>query len=200
MHDEKGYVQFLCDWERGNPPAGPVVELLCTWRNRLHQLRLIGVYPDGIGYGNLSCRHGESFVITGTATGALKTLGPEHLTEVINYHIDRNWLRCRGPVQASSESLSHAAIYRGHPAARAVIHVHHSRLWKHLCETAPVTAPQAEAGTPAMAHAIETLLHDPRLSESGVFAMGGHRDGIMAFGSDIDEAGGKLLEALEQFG
>ena len=201
MHDEKGYVQFQCDWDRTTEPVGPTLDELRTWRDQLHQLGLIGVYPDGIGYGNLSCRPNSdgSFFITGTATGHLASLGPEHLAEVTAYDIARNWVRCRGPVQASSESLSHAAVYRSEPAARAIIHVHHMDLWKHLFDRLPTTDPQCEAGTPAMANAIEDLFKAKRLRGEGLFVMGGHREGLIAFGGNLDEAGTHLLEALKRY-
>jgi ribulose-5-phosphate 4-epimerase/fuculose-1-phosphate aldolase len=197
MHDEKGYVQFLCDWERADPPTGPMLDDLRAWRDRLHRLGLIGVYPDGIGYGNLSCLPGpgSEFVITGTATGALPMLGPEHLTEVVDCDVARNWLRCRGPVQASSESLSHAAVYRSSPQVRAVIHVHHFKLWERLFGKAPTTDPRAEAGTPAIAKAIEDLF---RAGPVDLFVMGGHHEGVMAVGTNMGEAGAWLLAALEQ--
>jgi hypothetical protein len=34
-HDEKGYVQFRCDWQTAPPPAGPLVDALIDWRRRL---------------------------------------------------------------------------------------------------------------------------------------------------------------------
>ncbi len=198
MTDEKGYVQFRCDWERADPPAGPVCDELRAWRDRLHRLGLVGVYPNGIGYGNLSARPGpgESFVITGTATGGLASLGPEHLTEVTGCDIAGNAVRCRGPVQASSESLSHAAVYRGDPAVRAVIHVHHLALWQRLYDRIPTTDPHAEAGTPEMAWAIEALFRDGRVRGEKLFVMGGHREGLIAFGGTLDEAGERVLAAL----
>lgn len=198
MHDEKGYIQFHCDWEWADAPAGALFDALRAWRDRLFSLGLIGIYPNGIGYGNLSCRPGETFVITGTATGSIPSLGPEHLTEVTAYDIDRNWVRCRGPVQASSESLSHAAVYRSDPTIRAVIHVHHLDLWQRLLGNVPTTDADAEAGTPAMAYAIEALFRDGPVREERLFAMGGHREGVMTFGKSLDEAGARLLEALEQ--
>jgi ribulose-5-phosphate 4-epimerase/fuculose-1-phosphate aldolase len=198
--DEKGYVRFACDWEPADPPAGPAVEALIRWRDRLHALGLIGVYPDGIGFGNLSARlDGGSFLVSGTATGRLPTLGPEHFTTVTDYDFAANRLRCRGPVQASSESLSHAAVYRADPAAATVIHVHHLGLWERLYGVLPTTDPKAEAGTPEMAWAIEDLLRDRAARERGLFVMGGHREGVMGFGRTVDEAGGRLLEAFTQF-
>jgi hypothetical protein len=198
MHDEKGYIRFRCDWERCEPPLGPAVEVLVGWRNRLHGLGLIGTYPDGIGYGNLSLRSaGGTFLITGTATGGLPAIGPEHITEVVAYDIMANWLRCRGPVQASSESLSHAAVYECDPAIAAVIHVHHLGLWERLRGVLPTTDLAAEAGTPAMAMSIAELLDDPITRSRGLFVMGGHREGLVAFGHSLDEAGAGMLRMFE---
>jgi ribulose-5-phosphate 4-epimerase/fuculose-1-phosphate aldolase len=197
MHNEKGYVQFRCDWDTAPPVTGPLVESLIDWRQQLYRLGLIGVYPDGIGFGNLSARlPAGTFLISGTATGRLESLGPEHFTEVTDCDFATNWLRCRGPVQASSESLSHAAVYRARPAAGAVIHVHHLGLWQQLYGTIPTTDARAEAGTPEMAHAIEELL---RGDVRGLFVMGGHREGLIAFGESLQEAGARVREAYQLF-
>jgi L-ribulose-5-phosphate 4-epimerase len=201
MHDEKGYVQFRCDWERAAPTAGPLPDALRAWRDRLFDAKLIGVYADGIGFGNLSARAGPGgpFVITGTATGQIARLGPEHLTEVTEYDSAANWLRCRGPAQASSESLSHAAVYEGNSAIRAVVHVHHLGLWQHHYDRLPTTDPAAAAGTPAMAWAIAELFRSGRLGAAGLFVMGGHREGLISFGGTIAEAAERLLEELARF-
>lgn len=210
MHDEKGYIQFRCDWEPVSPGAwasrplaaetAPVQEQLIGWRNRLRGLSLIGVYPDGVGYGNLSVRFpGGNFLVTGTATGGIPAIGSDHLTEVNAYDIASNWLRCRGPVQASSESLSHAAVYECDPAIAAVIHVHHLGLWQRLRGVIPTTNSAAQAGTPAMAEAIADLLRDPAVRARGLFVMGGHREGLIAFGTVLNEAGEILLREFAAF-
>ncbi len=196
--DEKGYVQFRSDWERAKPPAFPVVADLVAWRNRLRGVGLIGVYPDGIGFGNVSGRlPGGRFVISGTATGGLDVAGPEHFTEVVWHDAAANALGCRGPVAASSESLSHAAVYEADPTATVVIHVHHLGLWERLRGVLPTTDDRAEAGTPAMADAIAALWR-PGPPPDGLFVMGGHREGLMAFGRTADEAGGRALAAWER--
>jgi L-ribulose-5-phosphate 4-epimerase len=141
---EKGYVRFRCDWRRAPAPAGPEVEALRRWRDRLHGLGLIGVYPDGIGFGN----------------------------------------------------LSHAAVYRSAPVARAAVHVHHRGLWERLRGRVPTTDPAAEAGTPEMALAIERLFRESGLAGEGLLVMGGHPEGLMAFGASADEAGERILAAF----
>ena len=197
--DEKGYIQFRCDWTPADPPVVPAALLDC--RERLHRLGLIGVYPDGIGFGNVSVKfpksgqegHAPRFLISGTATGSLPTLGPEHFAEVTAFDFASNSLSCRGPVKASSESLSHAAVYANDPTAQAVIHAHHLTRWEALRDRVPTTDRAAEAGTPHMARAIEELLGTPGVKEGGFFVMGGHREGLMAFGPSVAEAAERLL-------
>ena len=197
--DEKGTIQFQCDWTPADPPVVPAALLDC--RERLHRLGLIGVYPDGIGFGNVSVKlpksgqegHAPRFLISGTATGSLPTLGPEHFAEVTAFDFASNSLSCRGPVKASSESLSHAAVYANDPTAQAVIHAHHLTRWEALRDRVPTTDCAAEAGTPRMAWAIEELLGTPGVKEGGFFVMGGHREGLMAFGPSVAEAAERLL-------
>lgn len=198
--DERGYILFRCDWEPADPPAGDWADALCAWRDRLHRLGLVGVSPNGIGYGNLSCRPGPgtSFVVTGTGTGGLAALGPDHLTAVTGYDLAGNAVRCRGPVKASSESLTHAAVYEADPAARAVVHVHHPGLWQRLYGVAPTTDPAAQAGTPAMAVAVAALVRSGA-TPGELIVMGGHRDGLIAYGGTLDEAGARVVEALDGF-
>ena len=189
-------IQFRCHWEPAEPLTGPLAAALVEWRNRLWQLGLIGVYADGVGFGNISGREtGETFLVSGTATGHLPALGPEHFTTVTAHDCESNSLHCRGPVRASSESLSHAAVYASDPTAGVVIHVHHRGMWDRLRDRIPTTDARAEAGTPEMARAIEALLRQPGVKEQGLFVMGGHLEGLMAFGRTPDEAGERVLKA-----
>jgi L-ribulose-5-phosphate 4-epimerase len=193
---ETGSILFDCRWQEAPPTSGPHMLSLLLWREELFRLDLIGVDERGVGFGNLSCRvEGHSpFFISGTGTGAKKRLSPKDFTQVTAWNYDGNWLECRGPCRASSESLSHAAVYEARPQARAVIHVHHAALWHALYMRIPTTHPQAEAGRPEMARAIGHLLEQG--CDGGVFVMGGHQDGLMAFGADLEEAGQRLVHCF----
>jgi L-ribulose-5-phosphate 4-epimerase len=195
---ERGYVLFRCEREPAPPPTGALVQSLLDWRARLHRLGLIGVYPDGIGFGNLSFRipRSDRFVISGTNTGRFPVLTAEHLTLVTSYDFARNRLACRGPVDASSESLSHAAVYLADPQAEAVVHVHHGSLWSSVVDRLPTTERTALAGTPEMARAIESLVGTGRTREEGLIVMGGHPEGVIAYGRDVQEAGQRILRAM----
>jgi hypothetical protein len=189
-----GLIKFSLRWQRASPPED--IDALLQWRDRISAAGLIGVQPDGIGYGNISVRAGSSFIISGSGTGMHTTARREHFTRVIHYDFPANRLICRGPVQASSESLTHAAVYEAAASVTAVVHVHHGDLWRALFEKIPTTAKDVAYGTPEMAYEVLRLFRDTRVADGGIFVMGGHKDGIVGFGGSLQEAGTKLLDML----
>jgi len=193
---ETGYVKFRGE-HRILPPANFAgFEELNRVRSRLHQLGFIGRYPNGIGFGNVSIRAGASpqFYISGTMTGALPELTPAHYARVVAWDFPRNWLQCEGPVPASSESMTHAAIYEQDANVRAVLHVHEMELWKRLLDRVPTTRKHVEYGTPEMAAEMGRLFRESDVRERRILAMAGHEAGIFAFGAAPEEALG-VLEA-----
>lgn len=197
MTDE-GYIKFQAEWEKEAPLPEAELTALQHWRDRLYRLGLIGAYDNGIGYGNLSRRReGQRFIITGSATGNEASLTPEHYALVTEVNIDRNYLQCRGPVIASSESMSHAVIYRACDWVGGVIHVHHLDMWERLLHRVPTTDAAATYGSPEMAYSIIDLLKNSDLPDKRIFVMEGHREGIFSFGEDLNEAGAVLLEFFE---
>jgi L-ribulose-5-phosphate 4-epimerase len=197
MSDEKGYIKYQCNWVKKTEEASLLTKELNEWRFKLYKLGFIGVYPNGIGYGNISIRlHGSLFLITGSATGAFENLTAAHYTKVTAYDFASNSLTCEGPIQASSESLTHAAVYESDSEIGAVIHIHSRPLWDELLYKIPTTSPEVEYGTPQMAAEIKRLFKDTDLCSVKILAMGGHEEGIIAFGKDLEEAG-RILLALD---
>jgi ribulose-5-phosphate 4-epimerase/fuculose-1-phosphate aldolase len=163
----------------------------------MFDLGFIGVYEDGIGYGNMSVRFsGNQFIITGSATGKLKKLTNQHYTKVVDYDLEKNSLTAVGPIVASSESLTHAVIYKYDKNINAVIHIHNLALWKKLMNKNPTTNKNVEYGTPAMAEEIMRLFDETDLKNKKILVMGGHEEGIISFGKDLNEAGKILLNTL----
>lgn len=197
--NEEGVIKFNCRWIASDPPLAKTIEALDHWRNRLYALKLIGATPDNIGYGNMSIRHGKQFIITGSGTGVLSRLGPEHYARVTEYDFAANSLTTSGPIKASSESLTHAALYECDASINAVIHVHHRRLWLQLLQQYPSTDPAVAYGTPEMAGEIKRLYRQTNLPQR-LFAMGGHEEGLIAFGKNIAAAAEVLLEHYEAAG
>jgi ribulose-5-phosphate 4-epimerase/fuculose-1-phosphate aldolase len=197
MADEKGYVKYQCNWIKSEPVDNKLIEEINFWRSKLHKLGLIGAYPNGIGFGNISIRlDGKVFLITGTATGHLETLTVNHFTKVTAYHFKQNKLTCEGPIQASAESLSHAAVYEADKSANAVIHIHNKPLWLQLLNKIPTTSPTVEYGTPQMALEIHRLFKETELHERKILVMAGHEEGIIAFGKNLNEAGEIIMNQL----
>ena len=209
----EGVIKFRCHWTREPIPLDPAASAgLLMWRSRLREQGLLGVDADGVGYGNVSVRvrpvqerrgrepgsSGPSFLITGSGTGGLAEIDDTHLSLVTDCRIEENLLFCRGLSEASSESLSHAAIYRAGAEVGAVIHAHSARLWGEHLGKLPSTPPDVGYGTPEMALSLESIVgrlsdHDELGRSQHVVVMGGHPDGLIAYGRDLDEAGEELL-------
>lgn len=192
---DEGVIKFNAqDFEQQPMVSNDKLSQLNEIRNRLFIMRLIGEYPiEKIGFGNLSVRHGypssnntKSFIISGTQTGHIAQLSEQAYTHVVDYHFDLNAVAVRGPVHASSESLTHAAIYQCHPKIQAVIHVHSRAMWKGMLnDNLPQTSAHIPYGTPEMANAVQAVIGE---RSSGVLAMAGHEDGVITFAETIEQA------------
>lgn len=197
----EGVVKFNCHWSQ----SGPVIsdeqyEIINYWREVLFNMDLIGAYENGVGFGNLSMRNGKSnqFIISGSATGDIPELEPGHYVKVNSFNIDDNAVQCAGPLKASSESLSHAAIYLADQGTNAVVHVHELDLWNELRNKLPTTSESMEYGTPGLAREILRLFRESDVIEKRIIIMGGDRAGILTFGNDMDEAMSVLMQYLKK--
>ncbi|NEO27899.1 MAG: class II aldolase/adducin family protein, partial [Kamptonema sp. SIO4C4] len=181
---DEGYIKYHCDWQLGDPVAWDKIAAMNECRDRLFQLNLIGQYPNGIGFGNISCRDPDNpnvLIVSGTQTGHLPTLTEQHYTRVTDYNLAENNLTCVGPIKASSESLTHATLYNVSEEIQAIIHVHHWPLWEKLCYTVPTTAKDCAYGTPEMAEEMMRLFAESDLPEKRILAMSGHEEGVITF-------------------
>jgi len=192
---EEGSVKYLCERVEAAPVHFPEFDELNRCRRWLREMGLIGVYPNGIGYGNISARCGDSseFWISGSGTGSISDLLPGHYAKVAAFDFARNWVKCEGPVQASSESMTHAAIYSADRTARVVIHIHDRFLWTMLLDRAPTTSACVAYGTPEMALEIGRLFRGRAVRRYRIITMAGHEDGILTFGEDVAGAMDPLL-------
>lgn len=199
---DEGAIKYQCRWQQtGTLPLEPYRELL-RYRDRTYNLGLIGVYPDGIGYGNISCRCADNpryFVISGTQTGHIPQLTIDYYAQVTEVDLPHNTVTCEGPVKASSESLTHGNIYQLMPSVQGIIHIHHNGLWAALLNQVPTTSSTVPYGTPEMAMEIERLVHESNLLEDKIFAMAGHEDGVVTFGESLNEAYEILQRYYQRF-
>ena len=189
------YIKFTCERAAAEITSFDGLAELNAYRRKLLQLRLIGADGNGIGFGNLSIRDGaaNNFYITGSATGGIAELTLANCARVVAYNFKKNWLRCVGGAIASSESLTHAAVYESDAKAGAVIHGHDSRLWTALLNQAPTSSKTVKYGTPEMAYEVMRLFNLTDVKSRKILVMAGHEGGIVAFGRDLEEAFAVLM-------
>ncbi|MCB0711479.1 MAG: class II aldolase/adducin family protein [Ignavibacteriae bacterium] len=184
---DDGVTKYRYNWIKTDPLDADELAPLIEARQRCYDAGYIGLYPDGVGYGNISMRSEEGFIISGTQTGGITELGSEGFCEVVETNIEQNSLICRGPVAASSEALTHAALYRLDHEIGGVIHIHNREMWERLMNTVPTTLTEVPYGTPEMAWEIERLWRESNLPEEKIVVMAGHPEGIIWFGKDLEE-------------
>lgn len=195
------YIKFSSECVSGEIALFSGLAELNAYRRKLLDLCLIGAYPNGIGFGNLSVRDGatKNFYVTGSATGGMQELTLGDCAKVVAYDFERNQVRYEGSAIPSSESLTHAAIYESDATAGAVVHCHNSKLWAALLNEAPTTSKAAEYGTPEMAYEIMQLFTRTNPQSRKIVVMAGHEGGILTFGRDLDEAFAVLMRERKKF-
>jgi L-ribulose-5-phosphate 4-epimerase len=194
------YVKFSCECVAAEITSFGGLAELNAHRRKLLDLRLIGVDPNGIGFGNVSVRDGatDNFYISGSATGGIHELTLAYCAKVVAYDFERNRVQYEGSALPSSESLTHAAIYESDATAEAVIHCHDSRLWAAVLNEAPTTPKAAEYGTPEVANEIIQLFKRTDVQSRKIIVMAGHKAGILTFGSDLEQAFAILMRERQQ--
>lgn len=196
MTIDEGYIKYASNWTPGPATHSAATTELDTWRRPLHAAGLIGHYPDlGIGFGNISIRGdvARQFIISGTQTGHLQTTNGNHYALVTDYDVEGNQVSSTGPVEASSESLTHAAIYELDAAINAVVHIHSRTLWSALLNNIPTTRESVAYGTPEMAREFMRLFRDTDFAATGIAVMAGHEEGIVSIGTSLQEAATRVL-------
>ena len=160
----------------------------------------MGVYPNGVGFGNLSVRDGVRGIFTSPVQRRVVSpeLTPTDCVRVVAYDFARNWLRYEGAAIPSSESLTHAAIYESDSITSAVIHCHDSVLWATLLDRAPTTSKAVAYGTPEMAYEIMRLFTVSDVRNREIFVMAGHEAGIVTFGKNLEAAFAVLIRERKQ--
>jgi ribulose-5-phosphate 4-epimerase/fuculose-1-phosphate aldolase len=193
---DEGYTKFTCDWHRCELPACNELDVLRHWRRPLFDAGLIGFYEEHeVGFGNISVRigTGNEFLISGTQTGHIANAGADHFALVTDVDVNRNSVRCRGPVQASSESMTHAALYGITASINAVVHVHSEVLWNTYIGTLPTTSQDIAYGTPEMAAEFERIYRETVFGTAGIAVMSGHESGLISIGKSLEEAAMRVL-------
>jgi len=203
MKEQEGVIKYqLHHTQQAINPLLSLTEIN-AWRTIAVRLDLIGQTPeryDNIGFGNISQRidvHSDQFIISGTQTGHIEHLSPEHYCLIVKADPRQNRLQSCGLCKPSSESLTHAGIYAQSNAIQAVIHAHSPEIWQHTAALGlPHTSADVPYGTVEMAAAVEQLFQSGQLIQGSLFTMLGHEDGVVAFGRNMQEAAWELIKYL----
>lgn len=201
-NEREGVIKFSLEFRETGPVEFRDLEALEHCRRKFRALGLIGGGDpqryEGLGFGNISHRlapDSEAFVISGTQTGHLASMGAEGYALVTCCDPARNRIVAEGAVRPSSEAMTHAVIYRQLPAVQAVIHVHSPGIWNRADELGlPQTARDVPYGTPEMATEMQRLIASG-MGGWHTISMAGHEDGVITWGETLDAASAEL-EAL----
>ncbi len=208
MSSHEGVIKYQLTHHHHPLPDAIDLSEIERWRQHFHRLGLIARDPsryEGLDFGNISRRHPlpghpDAFIISGSQTAHLAKLDASGYALVTDFDIGRNTLSSIGSTPPSSEALTHAVIYQRLPEAHGVIHVHDPRLWRAATAIGlPVTSPEVEYGTVAMAHEIQRILDDGS-AKRHVLSMGGHEDGIITWGETLAEAAERLTRLHQRVG
>ena len=197
----EGYTKYIAEHTMAPAFDFPGLTVLDNARTRLHKLGLVGEIPDGPGYGNLSIRYKENeFFISGTATGAIPVLGNDYYCLVSSFDLEKNQVITSGPVQASSESMTHGAVFMSCPGVHCVIHIHSMAIFDGMIkDNYPSTPEYALFGTPEIALAIAKCVDDIKRDE-GTIVMAGHEEGVVIYGQTVERALQLTLELNNKYG
>jgi len=197
MAETEGVIKFNLTFRTGKLVDVDVAEL-SAWRTVLKDLGLLGQTPgryDGYGFGNISQRCADGFIISGTQTGALQAVTLDDYAVCETWNLQSNAVAARGTIKPSSESLSHASIYDVHESVTCALHAHSPDIWRNSVELGiAVTDESVAYGTPEMATEVRRLITE--MDSPGIFSMGGHEDGVFTFGGSLAEAGQLMVQEL----
>jgi methylthioribose-1-phosphate isomerase len=193
----EGYVKYTTIHTRSPAIEAPNWAELNNARTQLFRLGLLGVNKQGVGFGNVSIRFkGDEFLISGTATGAALELTPAEYCLVNFFDLSQNRIVSMGPVQASSEAMTHGAVYRSCSGVNCVMHIHSGVIFNGMIlDKYPATAKNAAYGTPEIALAIAQCVQELGTDE-GAVVLAGHDEGIIVWGPTVERAL-KIIQSLD---
>jgi ribulose-5-phosphate 4-epimerase/fuculose-1-phosphate aldolase len=197
----EGFVKYTAQHTMGPAIESPHWAKMNDARSHLYKLGLIGVNSGGIGFGNVSIRvHDDEFLITGTATGKLPELTLNEYCLVKSFDLIENRVVSAGPAQASSESMTHGAVYESCSGANCIIHIHSRAIFDGMIrEGHPATPANAEFGTPEIALAIANCVKEIGQDE-GAIVLAGHDEGVVIYGPSVEKALAIVQDLYTKYG
>lgn len=198
-----GVIKFnIRSWEKTTSLSDILYKEIECARKKLFELELIGEYHElKLGYGNISKRLDKNiFLITGSQTGCYPNLDGKFYTTITDWDFSNNSVVCQGPIEPSSESLTHAAFYSANHFINCVIHIHDKILWLNMIKNGFVSTPaKADYGSIELYNSIFSIIKDVNFNEPITIVMKGHEDGILFAGHNITETLDRVIEIHNHF-
>lgn len=193
----EGVIKFtILEHQKNAQFSAHDIYLLNFWRTILFEIKCIGEYPiEQVGFGNLSKRISKNeFLITASQTGKKAFTNQEDYSLVSDVDLEKFELKMKGKMPASSESPTHAALYYSSSEISCVFHIHHKKVWEKLLKMENFIVPkEIEYGTKEMSNFFRNIPYD---GTPQCYAMEGHQDGIILFGSSLKDVGKRTLEVF----
>jgi L-ribulose-5-phosphate 4-epimerase len=200
MSEQEGVIKFQLQHQHSAALTNEQIKSIEVWRQLCCQTGLLGQSQslyDGYAYGNISQRHGQHFIISGTQTSGQAKLTHSDYALVTDAVCHDNSLTSVGLTKPSSESLTHAQIYQLQPHVNFIIHAHCDDIWRKAEHFGmPSTSADVPYGTVEMTHAVEALFTSGKLQNQDVFAMMGHLDGVVSYAETASQAFNQLINWL----
>jgi len=185
---QDGVIKYQFNCLSKESPNHDEVKKIEYLRKILHIRGLIGE-KEGVGYGNISQRNqGNSFIITGTQTGHLTDLKPEHYSKVQSLDYQKFSISYSGLIRPSSEAMTHGSIYDLDSQIGAVIHIHSYHLWSFMLRNNYLKTEDVTYGSIEMITEIKRVYKDIDPLKNPTLVMSGHKEGILIFGRDLEKA------------
>jgi len=205
MAEREGTIRFSYELRAPTPSdliPSPLRQALESWRHVFEELALIGREReryDGFAFGNLSVRDPAScdrFFITASQTSDSPIEDADALPRIDACDLNAFHVVTTGTRAPSSESVTHAMVYRADHRIDWLFHVHSPDIWRRASALRlATTGTDVPYGSPMLAQAVSTLLRE-HPERPLVFATLGHEDGVFACGSDADSVGAAIVIAL----
>jgi len=183
---QESYIKFKCKHLAKDIQFPADIHKLISIGDELKKHSLIGKIDEDTGFGNISFKEIDNNIvyISASKTGTYGSYKEEHFSKIIAWDAENNYVESAGLLPASSETLSHLAIYEALPWANCVAHVHSEALWNKYRNTEITSNDTIEYGTKEMYFEIVRLLKGH--NESKLLVMGGHHGGLLVWDKDFN--------------
>lgn len=194
----EGYIKFQCKTTSSRHPSRSELDDIILLRDRLYDKEFVGTFPDGVGFGNVSKKTDSgSIIITGSNTGKHERIQPNHFVYVNSYDIEANQVESSGQVQASSETLTHVAIYEAIDEIKYIAHIHNLKIWEKLLESGKRPVGTSEYGSVELADEVREYCKSLDLLDN-IFALPGHKGGVIIHAEEISRINDMLGEYITE--